>query len=68
MKYGKSATPYLALLLILLIGMPWASHQFQKTQQVVVEVKIQKKSTQQLQVATVDDKKKNATPTLLTSK
>ncbi|MCR9287761.1 hypothetical protein OAF63_00785 [Saprospiraceae bacterium] len=49
MKYGKSAFPYLALLVVLLIGMPIANYQIQKTQRIQIEVKLEhqpkKKST-----------------------
>lgn len=42
MKYGKSAFPYLALLCLILIGMPLANYNIQKTQQIVIEVELKK--------------------------
>ena len=59
MKYGKSAFPYLALLSILLIVMPLTSRQFQKSQEVVVEVKIKKNTTTPNQLAKVRKNQKN---------
>ncbi len=40
MKYSKSAFPYVALLLLVLIALPVVNYQTQKTQEVVVEVEL----------------------------
>ena len=64
MKYGKSASPYLVLLFILLIGMPLMNYKMQKTQEVVVEIKKEKRSYQNQRLAN-SKKEKTETTTLL---
>lgn len=50
MKFGNSSVPYLGLLLIILIGMPLANYQVQKSEQVVVEIQY-RRSNQKQQIA-----------------
>lgn len=39
MNYSKSAVPYLLLLIVLVIGVPFANHQAQKKQHIKIEIK-----------------------------
>ncbi len=69
MKYGKSAMPYLALLFILIIGMPLVNHKMQQTQQVVVEVKVKKRNIENRKfVKSKTNKKESSTLLLMSSK
>lgn len=39
MNYSKSAVPYLLLLIVLVIGVPFANHQVEKKQQIKIKIK-----------------------------
>lgn len=50
MKYSKSAFPYLALLFIVLFGLPLVNSQAKKTQELVIKVEINNQSLKNKQV------------------